>query len=283
MKIALCNEVLQPWPLERQCRFAADLGYDGLELAPFTLARDPLAITDTEARALARVVRDHGLEISGLHWLLVAPEGLSIVSDDAHLRARTAAAMERLVELCAALGGRYLVHGSPRQRAAPAGMRAEQAWAHAAECLERAARRAQACGVTYCLEPLAPAETDFINTVDEAVRMIDRVGSPALRTMIDCSAAAQAERLPVAELIQHWAPTGQIAHIQVNDPNRRGPGQGSLPFASILRSLRSMQSQGHYGEWIAVEPFDYQPDGPASAARAIGYLRGMLEVLIDER
>lgn len=283
MKIALCNEVLQPWPLERQCRFAADLGYDGLELAPFTLARDPLSITDTEARALARVVRDHGLEISGLHWLLVAPEGLSIVSDDAHLRARTAAAMERLVELCAALGGRYLVHGSPRQRAAPAGMSAEQAWAHAAECLERAARRAQACGVTYCLEPLAPAETDFINTVDEAVRMIDQVGSPALRTMIDCSAAAQAERLPVAELIQHWAPTGQIAHIQVNDPNRRGPGQGALPFASILRSLRSMQSQGHYGEWIAVEPFDYQPDGPASAARAIGYLRGMLEVLSDER
>ncbi|KQT13019.1 sugar phosphate isomerase/epimerase family protein [Ramlibacter sp. Leaf400] len=277
MKIALCNEVLQPLPFEQQCKLAAALGYDGLEVAPFTLAEDPLRITDAQAQQFHRTAADHGLAITGLHWLLVAPPGLSIVSDDAVLRGRTAAVMERLVGLCAAMGGRYLVHGSPRQRSVPAGATREQAWERAREVLQRAARRAEACGVTYCLEPLSRNETDFVNTVAEAARMVQEIGSPAFKTMIDCSAAGQAEQEPVHELMARWMPTGHIAHVQVNDPNRRGPGQGAMDFAPILRTLREMQRQGHYGDTIAVEPFDYVPDGPGCAARAIGYLRGVLQ------
>lgn len=277
MRIALCNEVLQPLPFEQQCRLAAALGYDGLEVAPFTLDADPTRLTDAQAAQLRRVAADHGLAITGLHWLLVAPPGLSIVSDDAVLRGRTAAVMERLVELCAAMGGRYLVHGSPKQRSVPQGATRDQAWERARESLERAARRAHACGVTYCLEPLAPAETDLFNTVAEAVRMVEEIANPALKTMIDCSAAGQAESEPVHELMARWMPTGHIAHVQVNDPNRRGPGQGAMDFAPILRTLAEMQRKGHYNDTIAVEPFDYVPDGPGCAARAIGYLRGLLQ------
>ena len=215
--------------------------------------------------------------ITGLHGLLVGPPGLSIVTDDAVLRGRTAAVMERLVELCAAMGGRYLVHGSPRQRSVPAGATREQAWERARETLERAARRAQACGVAYCLEPLAPAETDLFNTVAEAVRMVEEIANPAFKTMVDCSAAGQAEQEPVHELMARWIPPGHIAHVQVNDPNRRGPGQGAMDFAPILRTLGEMQRQGHYNGTIAVEPFDYVPDGPGCAARAVGYLRGVLQ------
>lgn len=279
MKIALCNEVLQPLPFEAQCKLAAGMGYDGLEVAPFTLAQDPTLITDAQAAAHARMAADHGLDITGLHWLLVAPAGLSIVSSDNALRQRTAGVMERMVELCAAMGGRYLVHGSPRQRSVPPDSSAQQAWERARECLARAARRAQACGVTYVLEPLSRKETDLVNTVEEAMRMVDEVGSPALRTMIDCSAAGQTETEPVAALIERWMPTGKIAHVQVNDPNRQGPGQGEMHFTPILAALQRMQRQGHYGDVIAVEPFDYLPDGPGCAARAIGYLRGILEGL----
>jgi sugar phosphate isomerase/epimerase len=277
VKIALCNEVLQPLPFEEQCRFAAALGYDGLEVAPFTLADDPMDISDADAATFRRIVGDHGLNIEGLHWLLVAPAGLSIVSEDRKLRERTSIVIARLVELCALMGGRYLVHGSPRQRSVPRGSTAAQAWERARECLARAAAQAQACGVMYCIEPLAAAETDFINTVAEAVRMVEEIGSAALRTMIDCSAAGLTEREPVHELMARWMPTGRIAHVQVNDPNRRGPGQGSLRFTPILETLLRMQAEGHYRGIVAVEPFDYVPDGPGCAARAIGYLRGVLE------
>ena len=141
MKFALCNEVLQPLPFARQCEVAAQLGYDGLEVAPYTLADDPTAITDAQAAQFRRIAADHGLAISGLHWLLVAPPGLSIVSADTAVRERTVAVMERLVELCAALGGRYLVHGSPKQRSIPAGETAAVARERALDGFRRAARR----------------------------------------------------------------------------------------------------------------------------------------------
>ncbi|MES2940260.1 MAG: sugar phosphate isomerase/epimerase family protein [Pseudomonadota bacterium] len=277
MRIALCNEVLQPLPFAEQCRLAAAMGYDGLEVAPFTLAEDPTRIDDAQAAQLRRVAEDHGLRIDGLHWLLVAPAGLSMVSEDDALRARTAGVMERLVELCAALGGSYLVHGSPKQRSVPAGATPGQAWERARECLRRAAERAHGCGVTYCIEPLSPRETDVINTVAEAVRMVEEIGIPAFKTMIDCSAAGQAEAEPVEALMARWMPTGHIGHVQVNDPNRRGPGQGDMRFGPILRTIARMQREGHYRGIVAVEPFDYVPDGPGSAARAIGYLRGVLQ------
>ena len=121
MRIALCNEVLQPLPFAQQCRLAADLGYDGLEVAPFTLAKDPMTLTDADAQSLRRTAGDHGLAITGLHWLLVAPKGLSIVDADAAVRGRTVDVMRRMAELCALMGGNYLVHGSPKQRSVPAG------------------------------------------------------------------------------------------------------------------------------------------------------------------
>lgn len=275
MKFALCNEVLQPLPFAQQCRLAADLGYDGLEVAPFTLAADPTTLTDAQAQALRRIAEDHGLAIFGLHWLLVAPAGLSMVSDDAALRRRTTAIMERLCELCAAMGGSYLVHGSPRQRSVPAGGTREQAWERIRAGLAQVARAAGRCGVSYCIEPLAGAETDMINTVAEGARLVDEVGSPALRTMVDCSAAGQAEAEPVHALMERWMPTGHIGHVQVNDPNRRGPGQGAMDFGPILAVLQRMEAQGHFPGIVAVEPFDYLPDGPGCAARAIGYLRGI--------
>ena len=49
MRIALCNEVLAGMPLEQQCEYAARLGYDGLEIAPFTLSASPEQISTTDA------------------------------------------------------------------------------------------------------------------------------------------------------------------------------------------------------------------------------------------
>ena len=77
------------------------------------------------------------------------------------------------------------------------------------------------------------------------------------------------------ELIDAWLPTGLIAHVQVNDPNRRAPGQGEMRFAPIFAALK----RHGYAGTVAVEPFDYVPDGPGCAAYAAGYLRGVRESL----
>jgi sugar phosphate isomerase/epimerase len=213
--------------------------------------------------------------VTGLHWLLVKPSGLSISARDGATRRRTVDVMLALVDLCAALGGRYLVHGSPQQRRVEAGETRADALARAQDCFAAVAERAQKAGVVYCVEPLSASQTPLINTLEEAAQIVASINSPSVRTMLDCSSAGQMEKEPLAALVERWLPKGLIAHVQVNDRNRRGPGQGEQRFAPLLRAL---VRHGYQGD-IAVEPFDYVPDGPGAAARAIGYIRGILEAL----
>ena len=273
MKLSLCNEVLADWPLERQCEYAAALGYHGLEIAPFTLSDSPEAISSAEAARIRDTVTSFGLVVTGLHWLLVKPTGLSVTTPDAALRVRTVEVMKRLVGLCAELGGSVLVHGSPRQREVAPGETLTIARERLADSLRSVAEAAAAHGVTYCIEPLSRKETTLINTVEEAAALVRQVDHASLRTMIDCSAAGQTESEPVDQLIDRWMPSGLIAHIQVNDPNRRAPGQGEMKFAPILAALK----RHRYDGVISVEPFDYHPDGAGAAAFAAGYLQGLLE------
>jgi len=272
MKYALCNEVVREMDFARQCDVAAALGYDAIELAPFTLSDEPDRLTAADLRDVASAASAAGIAIASLHWLLVAPDGLSITSADEAVRARTVDVMRRMIDICAELGGSALVHGSPKQRLLPAGQEAEGR-KRGRDCFAAIAPVAEAAGVTYCIEALAPAETNFINTIAEASAIVDGIASPAVRTMLDCAAAGQGETQPPAELIDRWLPTGHIAHIQVNDRNQRGPGQGEDLFAPVLAAL----ARHDYDGFVAVEPFDYRPDGAMSAARAIGYLRGLEE------
>ncbi len=275
MRIALCNEVIAPMPFPRQCEYAAKLGYDGLEIAPYTLSDEPHRMGAAQIAAARAAAEDAGIAITGLHWLLVKPPGLSISTRDAAVRRRTVEVMGALIELCAELGGRYLVHGSPQQRRVDPGDTREAALARATECFAAVAERAEKAGVVYCIEALAADQTPLINTVAEAVRVVEAIGSRAVRTMLDCSAAGRMETAPLAAIVDRWLPAGMIAHVQVNDRNRRGPGQGEQRFAPLFAAL---VRHGYAGD-IAVEPFDYVPDGPGAAARAIGYVRGILEAL----
>jgi D-psicose/D-tagatose/L-ribulose 3-epimerase len=275
MRIALCNEVLAGMPLQRQCEYAARLGYDGMEIAPFTLNASPEKISTADAATTRSIVEASGLVVTGLHWLLVKPEGLSLTDPDASVRNRTLEVIIHFIGLCAELGGNVLVHGSPKQRQIAPGETHAVALARLQDALAQVALAAARVGVTYCIEPLSRRETSLVNTVAEAAELVRSIDHPNLRTMIDCSAAGLTEDDSVPSLIDRWLPTGQIAHVQVNDPNRRGPGQGEMKFAPILAALK----RHNYTGTIAVEPFDYSPDGPTAAAFSAGYLRGLLEAL----
>lgn len=269
MKLSLCNEVIRELSFERQCALAAALGYGGLEVAPFTFGDDAWRMPASRRGEIRRACSDAGIEVSGLHWLLAAPSGLSITSADKAVWQKSVDVLVGSIELCAELGGRYLVHGSPAQRrveTADDGKRAEEAWAAAAQAAGRA-------DVVYCLEALARPDCNFVNTLAEAEAVVRRIDNPSLSLMIDTLAAGLEEKEPVADVIRRWMPTGLLAHVQLNDRNKRGPGQGSDQFAPVLRALR----QTGYSGWLAMEPFIYEPDGPTCAARMIGYVQGLLE------
>jgi D-psicose/D-tagatose/L-ribulose 3-epimerase len=273
MRIALCNEVIAPMPFPKQCEYAAKLGYEGLEIAPYTLSDEPHRIGSAQLAAARSAAEDCGIAVTGLHWLLVKPAGLSISSKDAAVRKKTIDVMHAFIDQCAELGGKYLVHGSPQQRRIDPGETRAAAMARACESFAAIAEHAAKAGVVYCIEPLSSEQTPLINTLDEAAQLVAQIGSPAVQSMLDCSSAGRMEKEPLPALVDRWLPKGVIAHVQVNDRNRRGPGQGEQRFAPLFAALRK---NGYRGD-VAVEPFDYVPDGPAAAARAIGYIRGIIE------
>src|SRR6266849_6946315 len=164
MRYAICNETFEGWDHRRACRLVADLGYGGLEIAPFTLAPRITDVSREQRRTLRREAEECGLKIIGLHWLLAKTEGLQLTSPDETVRKRTAEYLVELARCCRDLGGELMVFGSPAQRRIPAGATREQAAEYALDTFRQALPGIVDCGVKVCLEPLTAQETDFINT-----------------------------------------------------------------------------------------------------------------------
>jgi len=275
MIISLCNEVLRDMSFADQCSFASALGYGGLEVAPFTLDEEPHRIPVAKRAEWRRLAEESGIRITGLHWLLLTPPGLSVTTADDSVRYQTLEVMRGLVELCADLGGNVLIHGSPKQRLIGDEEDREESVKRAEDVFGEVARVAEAQGVTYCIEPLSPAETNFINSIAEAADLVSRIGNPAFRTMLDTKAASLSEAESIPDLIREWIPKGVIGHVHVNDRNLRAPGQGDDQFTPVFRAL----NEYGYDGVVSVEPFDYFPDGRSAASRAIGYIQGILEAI----
>ena len=269
-RYAICNELFEGWTLSRTAAAAAQIGYEGLELAPFTLCQDVREVSLEERGAIRRTIEAAGLEVVGLHWLLARTGGLQLNDPDPAVREGTAQYLLALIDFCADLGGQVLVFGSPQQRSLRSGWTREEAMDSAVTIFRRCGARAAQDGVIFCLEPLTTLETDFIISASEAAEMVRRVDHPGFQMMVDVRAMSH-EGQPIPQIIRQTAP--DIRHVHLNDPNRLGPGMGTVDFKPILRALQEVSYKG----WLSVEPFDYSP-GPEKIAReSLAYLKQCAE------
>jgi sugar phosphate isomerase/epimerase len=266
MRLAICNEIFQGWRPEAVVEYCAQLGYDGLEIAPFTLAKTVGEISPRQRRQLREAAARAGLGICGLHWLLARTEGLHLNHPEAAVRERTARYLCELVDCCADLGGNILVLGSPQQRNILPGVTAPQAWDLAAQTLAGVVPRAERQGVVICLEPLSPAETNFINTAAEAIRFARQFESAAMKIVLDVKAMCS-EQEPIPRLIRQSWP--HFAHFHANDKNLKGPGFGEVDFGPIAAALGQVGYEG----WVSVEVFKFEEGPEAIARRSLEYLR----------
>jgi sugar phosphate isomerase/epimerase len=277
IKVSICNELFHGWPIEKVFEYAAQLGYDGVEIAPYTLADSVTEISPKRRKAIRQAAEKERIEIVGLHWLLAKPEGLYINHPDEIIRIKTQEYIEALIHFCADLGGKILVHGSPHQRTIQEGWDNQESWNFAKETFKVCLRAAQKRNVLYCIEPLAHTSTNFINTVAEAIQLVKEIRHPHFKMVFDCrSTSIEEKSVPEALL---WAlESGCLRHVHVNDSNGRGPGFGEMEFSAILRTL----AKNGYKGYISVEVFDFSPDPQTVASRSIGYLRGILETLSEK-
>lgn len=275
MKIAICNELFEGWDIEKVFDYAAQLGYDGVELAPFTLGETASDISTAARKRIREAAEKAGIEIVGLHWLLAKPKGLHINHPDVNVRKTTQNYLKELIDLCGDLGGKVLVHGSPQQRNVKAEWDPAETWKLAQETFEICAEAAQSRDVFYCLEALTTADTNFINTIDEALHMVDEIDHPNFQTMLDCRSIHASAKSELPRVLKAAHDTGKLKHVHINDPNGRGPGFGNLQFTPLLKIL----NDADYPGYISVEVFDFKPDPQTIAGRSLGYLHGILESL----
>ena len=159
-----------------------------------------------------------------------------------------------------------LVLGSPLQRNLPPGTPKEQGDELAADTLSHCLRVLEEARVYLCLEPLTPAETNFMTTAADGVRLIRRLGHPFVKLHLDVKAMSS-EGPPVSQIIR--ANADFMHHFHANDPNKRGPGFGTVDFRPIFRALADV----NYAGWVSVEVFDYSPDPDTIARESIRYMR----------
>ena len=273
MKFAICQELFEDTPWEEQCRIIADVGFTGIEVAPFSIADDLSSVPTATLEEMESVATDHGLEIIGLHWLLAKTEGLYLTSPDSDVRERTVQYFGLLARTCAALGGRVMVCGSPQQRNLLPGVSNEQALEFAADVFRKAVDEFASNDVLLCMEPLTKKETDFINTCEQAVELMNLVNHPNFILHQDVKAMVGAEADSVVDLIhRHHDVCG---HFHVNDTNLLGPGMGDTDFHPILKALQDVNYRG----WVSVEVFDYAPGAEKIARDSLQYMQGIIESL----
>lgn len=258
IRFGICNEIFKDWKLEDIFNYAAKAGYDAVEIAPFTIANHVTDISAEQRAEIKAMAARAGIAISGIHWVLVQTEGMHLTDPDSGVRKRTSLYFGELVKFCADIGGKTIVVGSPKQRNIREGVSQQQAWDYATEVFREPVMLAEQRGVTICFEPLAPSETNFINTAECAIKFVKQLNTPHFKIILDVKAMSS-ELKPIPQIIKESWP--DFAYFHANDKNLKGPGFGEVDFVPIAGALKEVGYDGV----VSVEVFDFT-EGPETIA-----------------
>jgi len=276
MKFAICNEIFwtedkDKWTVRRQFEAAKQMGFDGIEISPFTLNFDARQITDKQKQEVVDCSAEFGVEVAGIHWLLSNTEGYHVTDPDPEVRERTAAYMEDLVRLGVELGGSMMVVGSPVQRAVKEGVSYEQAWGWFSDCMRRCGEVALDADFKVSIEPLAVAtQNNFILRAMEARKMAAEINLPTVGVILDTYSGSQEETDLPAEIIRTKE---YLYHYHCNDLNKRAPGWGDTDFVPIMKSLLEID----YQRFCSIEVFDFELDAYEHCEKGLATLKAALE------
>jgi sugar phosphate isomerase/epimerase len=126
--------------------------------------------------------------------------------------------------------------------------------------------RAEQRGVTICFEPLAPSETNFINTAEQAIEFVQQLHTPHFKIILDVKAMSS-EAKPIPQIIRESWPN--FAYFHANDKNLKGPGFGEVDFKPIAGALREVGYDGY----VSVEVFNFEEGPKIIASKSLENLR----------
>ena len=268
VQIAVCNELFGALDFGRSCDLSAEAGFDGIEIAPFTVASRSGVPSSETARSIRRSLAESGLRFAGLHWLLARPDGLNVTTADASLRRRSWAHVEALLQFAGELGGGNLILGSPKQRSFASGSRGE-AVERFVEGIIAVSDVAVETGCRILIEALPARVTNFVNTIAEARRVAELAGHPAVGIMFDFHNVDDESESAPALIRRHGAALGHV-HLNTNDGGAPTPDDAPA-FAPAFEALRETDYRG----WVSLEIFTE----PAQPSAVLAGVRDFLQAV----
>ncbi|NWG13798.1 MAG: sugar phosphate isomerase/epimerase [Acidobacteria bacterium] len=266
-KYAICNEMFEQREFAAQCRAIRAAGFQGIEIAPFTLGDHLDGISAARRRELRMIIEGEGIQFAGLHWLLITPKWLHLTTADREIRCKSWEYFLKLIDFCADLGKGVMVLGSPAQRASK-GNTAADAVLHLKEGLAKVAPHARERGCKILIEALPSKDTNVVNTLAQAVQIVKELKTPAVQTMFDFHNTPD-EKDPMDLLVRRYF--RYIRHVHINEMDGRHPGTGGLDFLPVFKVLAELKYRG----WVSLEVFDFKP-GPENILRdTMAYIRSL--------
>lgn len=227
-------------------------GFDGVEVSLFRPAQFPAA-------AIRRAVEANGM--SSTVCSVLTP-GLSLISDDASVRAKTITHMKDCIRAVAELGS-HMIAGPLYSPVGylPGRRRNADEWKWAVEGYRELGPVFAANDVHVGIEPLNRFETYFLNTTADAIALCAEVNHPNVGILWDTFHANIEEKIPAAAL----ATTGRfLKHVHTCENDRGTPGSGHVDWPGVFRALRELRYDG----WLTIESFGFAL-GEISAAASI--------------
>ncbi len=192
----------------------------------------------------------------------VLPRDANPVSAQREARGRGVEYLKQCAARTAELGARLFCGPLYASLGVMSGSRRTQAeWSWAVEGLQEVAGYAQRLGITLCLEPLNRFETYFLNTLDDAARLVREIGAPNVRVHFDTFHANIEERNPARAL---RSVAKELGHVHISENDRGIPGTGHNDWRGVLLALKEIGYDG----WLTIESFA-QPEPQLAAAAAI--------------
>ncbi|MFV0335712.1 MAG: sugar phosphate isomerase/epimerase family protein [Tropicimonas sp.] len=226
---------------------AAELGFDFVELL-VPEPEDDLSIAEVRKAA----------DDAGIFVVLAARVNLqrSVASEDPANRKGGLDYLKLCIDVGAELGGGIVggpLYGEPMVFAGrpPVPRSDDDIAARAGRTIEafaEVAPLAQSAGVILAVEALNRFETDILSTTRQACEVVDAVGSPAFKLMLDTFHMNMEER-SIPDAIRMAG--DRIVHFQANENHRGHPGTGHIDWPAVMRAL----AQAGYGGPISLEPF----------------------------